>query len=98
MRTAFVVALLLLTSSDVRGQSVCGTREVLLKQLAAGYQEAPIGMGLADGGAVLELLVGPSGSWSLISTRPGGPTCLIGTGEGWQGARCEPVKPEERDS
>jgi hypothetical protein len=78
------------------GQAICADRASLLQKLAAEYQEAPIGVGIAHGGSVLELLTSPDGTWTLMATRPGGQTCLIATGQAWQGARCEPVKPEER--
>lgn len=94
---AVVVAfiLLLVASSDVRGQSVCGAREALLKQLAKEYQEAPIGVGLASNGAVVELLVSTGGTWTLMVTRPNGTTCLIGTGEAWQAVAHKAVLEED---
>lgn len=91
-----ITTLFVLGAFPAWGQSICADRADLLKRLAAEYQESPIGLGIADGGSVLELLTSPGGTWTLMATRPGGQTCLIATGQAWQGARCEPPAPEER--
>jgi hypothetical protein len=84
-KTSLIAAMALMAAtSTAAAQSVCGTRETLLKQLDKEYQEAPIGIGLASNGAVVELLTSNGGTWTLMVTRPNGMTCLIGTGEAWQ--------------
>lgn len=83
--------LLLLAACDAHAQAVCGPREAVLKALAKEYQESPIGMGLDSNGQVVELLTSSSGTWTLMVTRPKGPTCLIGTGEAWQPLEPTPV-------
>lgn len=35
-------------------------------------------------GRLLEVLVSPSGSWSLVLTAPGGRSCLVAAGSDWQ--------------
>lgn len=62
----------------------CGERAALLFHLLDGYSEKPVAMGLDARGRVLEVLAAPSGTWSLLVTRPGGPTCLVMSGEGWE--------------
>jgi hypothetical protein len=57
---------------------------VLLRQFSDQFKEAPVGMGLSENGAVVELLTSANGSWTLIATKPNGRTCLLGSGEGWQ--------------
>ena len=84
-RTSLIAALTLMAAmSTAAAQSVCGTRETLLKQLSKEYQEAPVGVGLASNGSVVELLTSTGGTWTLMVTRPNGMTCLIGTGDAWQ--------------
>jgi len=63
--------------------TVCGERDKLLGQLARGNSEVPVAMGLATNGAVLEVLVAKSGSWTVIVTRPSGMSCVVATGEAW---------------
>ena len=62
----------------------CGSRDALLGALAERYQERPVSRGVTGSGALLEVLAGPSGSWSILVTTPGGPTCLVSSGEGWR--------------
>jgi hypothetical protein len=84
-KTSLLTAMALMAAtSPAAAQSVCGTRDTLLKQLSKEYQEAPVGVGLASNGAVVELLTSAGGTWTLMVTRPNGTTCLIGTGEAWQ--------------
>lgn len=83
-RTSLLIGAALLAGTSAAAESLCGTREDLLKQLAAQYQEAPVGIGLASNGSVVELLTSTAGSWTLMVTPPNGPSCLIGTGEAWQ--------------
>jgi hypothetical protein len=80
-----IVALVLTTTAAMAEERVtCGKRDVLLRQLSSNFQEGPVGIGLSENGAVVELLTSANGSWTLIATKPKGPTCLLGSGEGWQ--------------
>ncbi|MBM3548351.1 MAG: hypothetical protein FJX54_15480 [Alphaproteobacteria bacterium] len=79
-----LTAALALAGTSAAAQTLCGTRDDVLKQLENEYKEAPVGIGLASNGSVVELLTSTSGTWTLIVTTPRGPTCLMGTGEAWQ--------------
>ncbi len=92
---AFVVMLALaLAAAAALGQTICGSRDQVLKQLGSQYQEAPVGIGLASNGTIVELLTSPTGTWTLLVTPPRGPTCLMGTGEGWQAIERKPKEDE----
>jgi len=65
-------------------QPICGARQSLLDNLAKHHGEAPVAIGLAASGQVVEILVGPTGSWSIVVNNPDGRSCLMGAGEGWQ--------------
>jgi hypothetical protein len=93
MRAALAAILLVCAPTTVAAQSVCGTRATLLQELAKEYQEAPVGIGLASNGSVVELLTSSRGTWTLMVTQPNGTTCLIGTGEAWQ--QLERRKPDQ---
>jgi hypothetical protein len=80
-----IITLVFTATAAMAEESVtCGKRDVLLRQLSSNFQEGPVGIGLSESGAVVELLTSANGSWTLIATKPKGPTCLLGTGEGWQ--------------
>lgn len=66
------------------GTTLCGDREAIGERLEARFQERPAASGLTDGGALIEVLAAPSGSWTLLLTRPGGPACVLATGQNWR--------------
>lgn len=65
-------------------QTACGERHALLNQLRETYAERPAGLGVVGNGSVMELLVSPSGSWTLLLSMPTGQTCMIANGESWE--------------
>jgi hypothetical protein len=49
------------------------------------FSEAPIAAGLASNGALIEVLTSGNGStWTIIVSKPNGPSCLVAAGESWQ--------------
>ncbi len=67
------------------GQPVCNPRANVLERLAEKYQEAPVAVGIANSGALVEVLTTSDGrTWSIIVTRSDGWTCLVAAGEGWR--------------
>jgi hypothetical protein len=81
------------TPAPAAAQGVCGERTKILKQLQQGYEEQPVGMGLAANGAVLEVLTSEAGSWTILVTLPQGATCILATGESWEELRRIALKP-----
>ena len=63
---------------------ICGSRQALLDRLADRYEEAPSHLGVTQRGGLVEILTSPTGSWTIIVTAPGGPTCMVSAGEGWR--------------
>lgn len=70
----------------------CGPRDSVLEALE-NIGEQPVGVGLAgnEGKAVIELTVGPDGSWSVLVSDTDGKTCLVLAGQEWDFAKPEPV-------
>ena len=90
-----VASTVLLQASSAWAQGPqCGPRESVLGALSENYQERPVSRGVTSAGALLEVLVGPSGSWSILLTVPGGQTCLVSSGDGWRGL---PLGPDHRE-
>jgi hypothetical protein len=94
-----IVALLVLSplskSDAALAQMLCGSRAEVLAQFARVFGEVPSAFGLTDQRSLLDVLVSPTGSWTMILTAPGGPTCVISTGQGWQ---TRPVAAEGPDA
>ena len=74
-----------------QAQPPCGDHDKIVAQLSAKYKEAPRAMGITGGNSFLEIYVSPSGTWTTMITTPNGPTCIVGTGEGWEDITPKPA-------
>lgn len=73
------------TLGEARAQTLCGHHAEIASALGARYAEAPVGMGLARDGGVVELFATDDGStWTMVVTTPDGRSCLVAEGEAWQ--------------
>ena len=73
-----------LLSSPAEAAKVCGDRDQILKRLEQRHEETPQALGLSSDGGVREVLVSPSGGWTILVTDPKRPTCGVAVGEAWQ--------------
>jgi len=72
-------------ATAVAAPAPCGQRKDLLAQLVERYHEAPVAVGLANNGALVEVLTSDDGStWTILITRANGISCLVAAGESWQ--------------
>jgi hypothetical protein len=83
---ALVIAGLAFAAKPLLAQGApCTERTAVLKQLSKQYSEAPVAMGLANNGGVIELLHSRNRTtWTLIITMPDGMTCPIAAGQSWE--------------
>ncbi len=65
-------------------QTVCGARAEILERLTQDFAETPQAVGLSQDGALVEVMVSPSGGWTILVTYPRRPTCVVATGESWE--------------
>lgn len=65
-------------------QTFCGPRAEILDRLEKQYSETPHALGLSTDGALVEVVVSPSGGWTILVTYPKKQSCVIATGEGWE--------------
>lgn len=72
-------------TQPAQSQMVCGKRVDIVKALEDGHSEQRSAAGLSGNGGLVELFTGQKGTWTLLMTMPGGPTCLLGAGEEWEG-------------
>ena len=84
MRAILIFALVAVFSYPANAQSVCGPRAELVSKLSQKYSESPVAVGEESRGSVLEVLVSPSGSWTILRTMPNGVSCLLAAGENWE--------------
>jgi hypothetical protein len=71
-------------SRPAYGQTQCGPRDHVLRFLARDHHEGVTGRGLAANGHLIEITVGPKGTWTMIHTTPHGMACIFATGTGWE--------------
>lgn len=80
---AFLVALFV--AGPALAQMACDKRTEVTGHLKRKYEEAPVALGVANNGGLVELLTTKSGTtWTLIITLPNGMTCLLAAGEDWE--------------
>ncbi|MEX2455612.1 MAG: hypothetical protein WD470_12960 [Rhodospirillaceae bacterium] len=66
-------------------QPSCAKRSDILSHLASRYTEAPVAIGVANNGGIVEVLSSETGSsWTIIITMPNGATCMVAAGENWE--------------
>ena len=89
-----VVAFVLAVATPLHAQSppTCAKRHQLLAFLDKNFEEKPTAVGVTADGQLLEVLSNPSGSWTLVVTKPGGLSCMISSGQGW---RQKPLLPKD---
>ncbi|MCI0430529.1 MAG: hypothetical protein L0210_08330 [Rhodospirillales bacterium] len=63
----------------------CGYRQTLVDWLRESYQEERAAFGLSVGGELVEVFVAPTGTWTILVSYPGGPTCILRAGDSWEG-------------
>ncbi len=79
-----VIAISLLMAATASAQMVCGERSVMVDGLLKNYAEAPVSIGLASNGSVIEVFASPDRSWTIVMTRPNGLSCVVAAGEDWE--------------
>ncbi|GHD54033.1 hypothetical protein GCM10017083_31100 [Thalassobaculum fulvum] len=77
------VALLLMPAAPVHAQMACAAREAVVSALATRFGETVSATGVDRNGNLLEVFSSAGGSWTIVLTIPGGPTCLLASGDGW---------------
>jgi len=82
-RTMIVSAVALCALAAPAMAAQCAPREEVAKTLASNFNEKPVGMGLANSGALVVIFVSPAGTWTAASVSAEGTACVLGVGDGW---------------
>lgn len=81
---AGVLALAALTDPAAAQPPACGEREPMIQALEQQFDERRSVVAVATSGELVEVLVSPAGTWTILVTRPQSATCLVAQGDGWQ--------------
>ena len=69
---------------SVMAQEACSPYPLLKQELAKSFAEQPVGTGLTQAGAVLQLWISPDGrTWTITQTQPNGVSCIMSSGSYW---------------
>ncbi|MBT3361919.1 MAG: hypothetical protein HN403_20025 [Rhodospirillales bacterium] len=81
-----VLAIFLFLGGQASAQvAACGDRGSIAEKLDDGYSELPVAMGLSANGSVVEVFASMTGTFTIIVTQPDGMSCILVTGESWEG-------------
>ena len=72
------------TRAVAQPQVVCSTHDEIVNLLKVTFAETPVSAALTDNGQMLEVFASDKGSWTMVITVPGGPSCMMATGQNWQ--------------
>ena len=84
MLMAVVAILVTFGATPASAQVACGDHGKMIGYLDRDYKERRSGLGLTANGAVVEPYTAHTGSWTPLITKPGGTTCVIGSGDAWE--------------
>ena len=71
-------------------QPNCDTYNSITAHLSAKYHETRAATAVTAHNVVMEILVSPEGTWTLIMVWPNGRACFYASGDGWQLLKQEP--------
>ncbi len=85
----FVMAAIVIAAmwfaSAAQAQTVCGSRDVIVKKLGEKYGERRRGGGLTGPRGIVEIWASEeTGTWTILKTTPNGKTCVMAVGTAWQ--------------
>lgn len=86
-RAALILGACLAYALPAAAQTQCGPRDHVLRFLAQNHHEGVIVRGLAANGDMVEVTLGPDGTWTMLHTTPHGMSCIFATGTGWEAVK-----------
>lgn len=84
---SFGIGALLLAAAPAPAQSgrACSDHQTVVTTLAERYGESRQSIGLTANNSVVEVFASlETGTWTITVTSPGGPTCLVASGQSYQ--------------
>lgn len=72
-------------SSPLQAHPACSSHGDVVKMLDQQFAEVPAALGLQANGHLLQVFAAKDGSsWTIVSTRPDGTSCLVAVGHDWE--------------
>lgn len=82
-------AALVVASSPAAAQAMraCAPRDALVQQLGQAFGEAVTAQGVDADGNLVQVFASQNGTWTIAVTLPGGPSCIVSSGENWNASQ-----------
>ncbi len=79
-----IFGLIAVLASASHAQGVqCGNRDKMVDTLNKRFKESRFAMGLSSRVSLLEIFVSKKGTWTILTTRANGRTCIVAAGKSW---------------
>ena len=71
-------------STSATAQTVCLTHDSLEAQLGKRFKESQSAVAIDSKGSLVHLYTNPEKqTWTIVLTKPGGPSCIVASGTDW---------------
>ena len=81
----FVLTALIILARAATAQTTCAPHAAIVSGLLATYGETVRSLGVTSNGTVVEVFASDeTGTWTIVITPPGAPTCMVSAGRGYQ--------------
>lgn len=85
---SLALAGILAAAPAVAEPSPCSDIQRITSVLDASYGELPVSRGLQANGQLMQFFASPTtGTWTAVTTRPDGLSCVVATGQYWANGR-----------
>lgn len=85
---SFGIGAMILAVDHAIAQPTCADHDTIVARLVEHFGERRQSVGLDQDNALVEIFASmETGSWTMTMTRPGGLTCLVAAGQGFQHLR-----------
>lgn len=66
-------------------QPACQTHDAIMRMLDQNFAEVPAALGLQSNGHLIQVFASKDGTtWTIVSTRPDGVSCIVALGQHWE--------------
>jgi hypothetical protein len=80
-----LAGLLFLLPAAAQEVSACADRAGIVEGLALRYGEVPVAVAMTSAAQLVEIFASPeTGTWTIVVTSPGGPSCLAAAGQSFE--------------
>ena len=81
-------------ADPLNAQPACQSRADIDQLLTQGFDEVPTALGLQSNGHLIQVFVSKDGAtWTIVTTRPDGISCIVALGQHWEALGQVPTGP-----